>query len=271
MYIPKSDFCPINEITIISNISNNNFEYNLNLVKFNKYTLFYNNQTSIDKDIVTKLIISNEKPKYISKDNFIFDNETYLETLGNKGGYGGGGGVGGAGGGSGGGFGGIGGGGGGFRYLDEDEDEIYGDSEITDYILEKFKEENNIDTYYKNIYDNLYSRNYIGFESIDQINKFISIDFKDKYKILFPNIAAIVFGFISSITLIISIIFSITRIMYKDHPNQDSDACCVACVKVLIITNYTAIFLGYFLYFIIKYLDLKKEEKELFIFKRIQS
>ena len=269
MYIPRQDFCPINEIT---NENNNNFDNSFNSVKFNNYNLFYNNQTSKSKDIVTRLIISDEKPKYISKDNFIFDNKTYSETIyKNSRGYGG---AGGGSGGGGGGFGGgIGGGGGGFRYLDkdEDEDEIYGDTEMTDYILEKFKEENNIDKYYKNIYDNLYSRNYIGFENIDQINKFISIDFKEKYKTFFPNVAAIVFGIISSITFILSIVFSIIRMLYEDHPNQESDMFFTNFAKCLIIFNYSAIFLGFFLYIIIKYLDLKKDEKNYLFLKEFKA
>ena len=72
MYIPNSQPCPINDITI--NVIND-----FKSVIFNDYTLYYNNLISKDKSIVTKIIRSNERPKYISKDNFIFDNETYEE------------------------------------------------------------------------------------------------------------------------------------------------------------------------------------------------
>ena len=74
MLVPNSQDCPINDIKINSN------EMNDRSVILNDYTLYYNNQKSKDKSIVSKIIISDEKPKYISKENFIFDKDTYADT-----------------------------------------------------------------------------------------------------------------------------------------------------------------------------------------------
>ena len=166
----------------------------------------------------------------------------------------------------GGGGGGIGGGGGGFRNLEE----VYGDKEVSESILDKLLEEKDDNSYIK-IYDNMYIRNYIGFENMEQIQKFLDIDFRKNYRTIFPNVAAIVFGYMSFIPMLVSIIFSISRLLYKDVPNQTSDESCVACVKFLIIINYAIFFIGYFIYFVVKYLDIIKEEKEYSLLKKYSA
>ena len=158
MCLPKEEECPINDIII--DLSSKDEEYTSkgyqiayldNLIGY--YVLYYTNKET-DKEIVVKLKFSEEIPKYINEDNFIFDQDTYESYLKSKssgdGGYDGydgysGGDYGGGGGDWGGGGGDIGSGGGGFRNL---EDEIYGDDEITDFIEYRFEEEINIDKSY---------------------------------------------------------------------------------------------------------------------------
>ena len=117
----------------------------------------------------------------------------------------------------------------------------------------------------------MYRRNYIGFENKIQINKFMNIDFRNNYLTRFHNIAAIVFGYISLVPLLASIIFSITRLLYKDFPNQTTDESCTDCVKCLIIMNYVVFFIGYFIYFVVKYVDIKKEEKDYSLLKQYKA
>ena len=168
----------------------------------------------------------------ISKNNFIFDNETYDEeeirllvkgrTRTGGGGYcngrGGWGGGGGEGGGGGGGGGGMGGGGGGFRRLN-----YYGDSEMTSYIENKFYE----DKFCIDYDDDLYKFN--GFAKYKDMKEFIDYNFRDDIRRLFPNYASLIIGYISLPFLFALIIFSITRINYKDSPEKDfeGNSCCV--------------------------------------------
>jgi len=57
--------------------------------------------------------------------------------------------------------------------------------QLINYINKKIKEEKNIDTYFKKIYYNEYVKSYIGFKSIDDIEKFNTIDFSLYKKIFF--------------------------------------------------------------------------------------
>ena len=77
MCIPIKDTCPINEIIIdLKEKSNEYIEkgyYSISTSKLpEKYNLYYTNK-SIDKKIVVHLIISDDKPRYINYNNFIFD------------------------------------------------------------------------------------------------------------------------------------------------------------------------------------------------------
>ena len=94
---------------------------------------------------------------------------------------------------------------------------------MTEYILEKFNEKINIDIYYKKIGNNLYYRNYIGFENYKQMEEFINTDFREGYyKIIFPPLELIIFGFICSFILIGLISFSICRFNYEGHSSANS-------------------------------------------------
>ena len=70
---------------------------------------------------------------------------------------------------------------------DYDDDEIYGDSKMTNYIYDRFNDDINIDKSYKNIYDNFYVGNYIGFKDISNLNEYINHDLYESYFTVFPN------------------------------------------------------------------------------------
>ena len=271
MCIPTSEICPLNEIKTSLN-------ENSNTVKYFYYNLYFTNQ-NINNSIITNITISYEQPKYITDINFIFDEETYEDETthyyGGSGGYGGhdhdygGGGDGGGGGGGGGG--GIGDGGGGWRNLDY-KYVHYGDSDVTDYILEKFEETINIDLNYKKIYNNLYYRNYIGFENYKQMEEFINTDFRYYYKLKFPETFLIVFGFISTLPLFILIGFAICRLNYKDMPfSPPPDKFDVIFSKCCVIFWYMVFFLLFYIFCIINYCDLHKGKINCNSLKKIKS
>ena len=128
---------------------------------------------------------------------------------------------------------------------------------MTKYILDKLDESNNIDFAYDKIYDELYIRNYIGFDTYEQMIEFIDLNFRSQIKEIFPNYASIYIGYHCLVFILGLIIFSITRICYKDTPEKDfeGDPCCVLAVKILLIISYSIIVLGFFIYIIYKFLQ----------------
>ena len=269
MCIPSSENCPINRIEL-----NPNDKTHYHTCSYLDYTLYYTN-IAINDNIIAKIIVSDKQPRYITEENFIFDNESYRKIFpiytsssgdydydsgyDSYDSYDGGGDSGG---------GDIGGGDGDWRILDE---EIYGNSKITEYIKKKMEEENNIDNHYERITNNLYIRNYIGFETYEQMYEFTNFDFTNFYIVIFPNTAAIVFGYLGIIPFAVIIIFSITRFRYKDRPNQTTDSCCKNCTKAMVIIFYMSFFFGFFLYFLFRYLDLIKNEKKFSLIQEIKS
>ena len=265
MCIPEGDECPINEIIVDSFSKKDEYllnEYNCAQLTnlSDDYALYYTNQKT-DNEIIIKYVFSDEAPKFINEDNFIFDQDTYdsylkTKSTGDGDGYYGGYGGGGYDGGGYGGGGDIGSGGGGFRNLDEDE--VYGDSEIDEYIRGKFNEDINIDKSFKKISDNLYVGNYIGFKDYTNMNNFNNMDLYESYFTVFPNLTADVFCYFSLIAMIGLSIFSFCRFCHKDKPNEGFDYCCVCTVKIIIISIYLTFFIGYFSYSIYEYYNIYK-------------
>ena len=275
MCIPTTEICPLNEIKTSLNENSNIYE----TVEYFDYNLYFTNQ-NINNSIITNLTISYGQPKYITTKNFIFDLDTYIDETTFSGGgssydydygghhhdYDGGGGDGGGGGGGGG----IGDGGGGWRNLDYKDD--YGDSDVKDYILEKFEETINIDLNYKKIDNNLYRRNYIGFENYKQMEEFINTDFRYYYKLKFPKTFLIVFGFISTLPLFILICFAICRLNYEDMPySPPPNRCDVILSKFCVIFWYMVFFLLFYIFCIINYCDLHKGKINCNSLKKIKS
>ena len=227
--------------------------------------LFYTNET-VQNQIVVKLNITNETLRYIHEGNLIFDNDTYddyLDSLRDDGGRydrdwdsgwdSGGGDWGG---------GGIDSGGGGFRRLEDDEeDSIYGSPFITKYIRERFNDEINIDKTFRNVSDNLFAGNYLGFHDYSNYEKFSKLDLYDIYFTPFPNTTANFFNYFLIVGFIGLIIFSVTRFLHKDKPNEGFDPCSVLCGKLLIIIPYLVFYIGYFIYIVYEYCHIHKDIK----------
>ena len=270
MCIPRGEECPINNVVVDSSFKknqylSNNYRY-VHLENLTKdYLLYYTNKET-NKEIISKIVFNDEIPKFINKDNLIFDSSTYSSYLksinsGRNGddrdddfdgydGY------------DGydddrdwGDWGGIGDGDGGFRNLDEE----YGDNKVDRYIRDKFNENINIDKSFKKIYDNLYVGNYIGFKNYTSMNNFNNIDLYKSYFTIFPNLTSNIFCYICLVALFFLSIFSLCRFCHKDTPNEGSNYCCVCCVKIFIIIIYLTIFIGFFLYFIFEYINIYKK------------
>lgn len=211
------------------------------------------------------IIFSEEIPKYINEDNFIFDNETYdlhyssgsSDYYDDDGyryeygfddydddGYGGGGG-----------YWDFGDGDGGFRNLD---DLIYGNILVDEYIRNKFNEEINIDKSFKKIYDNFYIGNYIGFKDNTDMNKFNDMDLHKSYFTVLPNYTADVFCYFSLIAMISLSIFSFCRFFYEDRSYESSNYCCVCTVKIIIIIIFALFFIGFYSYCLYEYINIYK-------------
>ena len=268
MCIPNSEICPLNEIKTSLNENSNIYE----IGKYFNYNIFYTNQ-NMNNRIITNITISNEKPKYITTDNFIFDSKTYIDEKyddfyapgydgSDHGDYSDGGGGGGGGGDIGDGF-------GGWRNLLILD---YVDIDLEEYILEKFNETINEDLYYQKIDNNFYYRNYIGFENNEQMEEFINTDFWNNYRIKFPNIYLIEVGFFSTLPFIGLVIFAIIRLNYEDSPNSGTpNTCTVYCSKITVICIYLFFFLLYYIICILKYCDLHEAKINCNSLKKIKS
>ena len=199
--------CPMNKI-IIDLISKNSTYLNnkYKAVSFNNITYNYNlyYSTNYTNSNITVSLKRGEKiPKYITINNFVLDTKAYIDQYGEIGTYG--------------------------LNLEEPfsnrsqtsladiAKEMSGDDNsdnigsifstllavvsyrsnkkfeaFMSYVEEKLKTENkNDDIYYEYIGEDIYIKNYIGFRSIEDIDKFMNYDF-DIYKDIFPKTAAII-------------------------------------------------------------------------------
>ena len=193
MCIPKNEECPINNMIVDLSLKSNEYLSNgyqfvklINLSQFVKlinlsedYLLYYTNKET-DKEIIVKMKFSEEIPKIINEDNFIFDEDKYKTEI-----------------------------------ADEDSsvsrmrnlDEYYGDSEVTKYIKSRFNERINIDRSFKKIYKNIYVGNYIGFKDYSNMNNFNNTDLYESYFTVFPNDAAYFCCYICLIVIFFLVFF----------------------------------------------------------------
>ena len=200
--------------------------------------LYYTNE-SRNNPIIIKIKNSTETPKYIDPENFIFDEELY-EDLRNddSGGY--------------------------WKWQREkrkrenpwywwyDEvvnnielrkvEELWGNKEVTEFIEKKMSEKINEDKSYRNISNNLYAGNYIGFKDSSQMEKFDKLDFYTIYFTLFPNTAAVAFAYIVLFIYLILIVSTIYGLFKKEQEENFLTSRMVISLFTLII------FIGYFSY-----------------------
>ena len=263
MCIPNNHKCPINEVKVELKSKNDEYIYKgykvASLENLNKdYSLYYTN-TAIDNDIVTKLDFFDDVPTYISINNLIFDSDTYRLTLRSKsegrddddfdgwddwGDWGDNdGGVD------------IGSGGGAFRILEDEK------VDVMDYIKSCLNNSSNIDKSFKNVFENLYVGNYIGFKDYNSMNNFMKIDLRYLYLNPFPNDASLIFDYIGIPFLFVLIICSLIRFCHKDKPNEGYNKCATLAMKLCIIIPYLIFFIGFFVYIIYHFCAIYNRNK----------
>ena len=214
--------CPINKLTVdlLANKSQHLNQglkdiYNENLIY--NYKFYYSNE-SLDGNSIVSLLFADEKPRYITSSNFVVDlaayKDNYNKNLNNQ-------------------------------NNDKDDKGInFGENLISIFVSdiyveklimasfnlisfikdsdndkEKFKkyvekkletEENKIDKYYLNVGENAYIKNYIGFKSLKDINRFMNFDY-NIYKDNYPTKTAYKLGLANGI---LSIVFFFSSLTY---------------------------------------------------------
>ena len=253
--------CPINKINLDLISKRNDYlnkgysigYYYPNLVY--NYQLYCSNHFT-NSTIIISLKRDNNKPKYFSRNNFILDENAYRDEYGN------------------------------LVNSEEKEQMSQEDFSLIKYIsneyYEKFKqyieerlqkEESNIDKYYEYVGEKVYIKNYIGFRTIEDIDKFMNFDYSI-YKYKFPNRA----------TSIVAIVFIFGEILYciivtciKEkfcgiEKCLNSDLCSVIekCLFPIFVLLFLGINLGMMIYSITIYYKVNKNTK-LNELKKIES
>jgi len=267
--ISESSNCPINKMQFDSSSKsseylNNNFQF-YNTIE--KDMFLYCKRGVQESDVIVSWIYSDSQPKYIDNDNFILDSEAFEEVFN----Y--------------------------FDKKEEDEDDDDDDDDngynnetmwealsksmaeaavdtveetskilakyarilkFIDYVENKFNEESNIDYNYINIGNNNYVKNYIGFESEEDINKFDRIDFS-LYKERYPSYSFLICSYICGAFFFISIILFIIEVIYNIRGKSFWTE---KLEKVAIISYilYCITFLAFFIYSLVVYATVYNKE-----------
>ena len=104
-------------------------------------------------------------------------------------------------------------------------------------------------------------KNYIGFETYEQMNIFMNEELLKIYKNKIPNNASRIIAIFCAFPLLGLFIFSISRFTYNDVPNDEVDPNIITTSKLGVGGAYFIIFSGYFIYFIYAYLKNYKKSK----------
>ena len=135
--------------------------------------------------------------------------------------------------------------------------------------LDKFKkfieekiyenEEENIDKYIEHIGDNFYVKNYIGFKSPQDINKFTKFNY-DIIKKTFPNTIASIFAIIG--VCLIGLILIIFLILFFTLKKKKNELCTNPFVKLLFdLPVFYPYVIGFIIYSAYTYSQFNKNEK----------
>ena len=137
------------------------------------------------------------------------------------------------------------------------------------FVKEKIQimDEKNNDVYYEHIGDNFYSKNYIGFKSVQDIDKFMRFDF-DIYKKIFPTFNASTCALVGIICLSIIIVL-MSILFYKDIDGYGDKGMYLG-LEIIFCTLFYALALGFFIYSLYAYLKVTRS-KTLDDLKSIES
>ena len=226
MCVLENDECPINEIIVDSYNKKNEYISRgykaITLYYLSTYYHIYYTNKAIDKEIITKLDFFEFPPKYITEDNFIFDEENKNMCFGLNSSDD-------------------------SRYYDDDDDydwdddrlrnlgnDLYATEECTTAIKGYFESENNTDKSFKNVFENLYVGNYIGFKDYSSMNKFMNIDLYYLYFHSFPDDGVIICCYFLLLPIFIITILPLI-ICCRSDPD-DNCCCCNLIMYNIIIT-----------------------------------
>ena len=133
-----------------------------------------------------------------------------------------------------------------------------------DYMEERLEfNENNVDKYYMNIGDNYYVKNYILFQNIEDLEKFLNFDFS-LHKRLFPNKVSGIFACICLAAYFVFIILIVCNFCILGEKSIR-----MLLLNIIFFINLV-ILSGFLIYSIIIYKDVYKS-KDLLELKEIKS
>ena len=231
MCIDRNYPCPINHLvadfsSYSNSYSNNGYQFasNINYLSYNYY-LYYSKTQSYGNAVIM-LVKTINRPLYIDYNNFYLDVDAFNDVFtnlkmvnkydsDNK------------------------------RRIDSDDDDVFSDKlielafgviekvtgnlidilinyavnkkfeKLLDYLDKKIDDVDNIDVYCKYIGDNYYTKNYIGFQSISDLENFLNIDF-NIYKSSFPDKACSIFAILCFIVFFFIIIVCIVSLYNQE-------------------------------------------------------
>ena len=129
------------------------------------------------------------------------------------------------------------------RIKDYIEDKDF--EEFLEYVEEKIEnDKNNIDQFYIEVGDNCYIKNYIGFETVKDIDIFLNTNF-DIYKRTFPNKISAIFAIIGFIFCLFVIIACSIILCQLDKIGKKIQF----CFLIIFFGANVAFFLGFIIYF----------------------
>ena len=128
---------------------------------------------------------------------------------------------------------------------------------FNDYVKEQIEllDEDNIDIFYEHIGDNMYAKNYIGFRSVEDINKFMRFDY-NIYKKKFPNFK----GATGALACFVILLVFLLPFFYGLYSGKKSFIFSKYSVIMESIIYY-GFALGYFIYALYTYINVNKSKK----------
>ena len=128
---------------------------------------------------------------------------------------------------------------------------------FNDYVKEQIEllDEDNIDIFYEHIGDNMYAKNYIGFRSVEDINKFMRFDY-NIYKKKFPNFK----GATGALACFVILLVFLIPFFYGLYSGKKSFIFSKYSVIMESIIYY-GFALGYFIYALYTYINVNKSKK----------
>ena len=231
MCIPKEDECPINDLIVdFRNKSDLYISEGYKVLFLEQlpsiYALYYSNK-AIDKEIIIKINFYKKLPVFINDDNLIFDENTCKDIYNQE------------------------------IADEEDSRDNYFSFyiEVKNYIKTKYNEQINIDKSFKNIFNDLYAGNYIGFKDYKNLQNYNDINLYNFYFSVFPNRYAFIFSIFFLLVTTIFMVASIYLLYKKKKLGTDGDI--LASLNIFSIM-FSIIFCGFLAYIIYKYINIVK-------------